>query len=49
LTKATIRQYDADLERLLLSRSQTLQDVLHERREEIKQGETITLEEAFSG
>jgi prevent-host-death family protein len=40
---------DADLERLLPSRSQTLQDVLHERREEIKQGETITLEEAFSG
>jgi prevent-host-death family protein len=40
---------DADLERLLLSRSQTLQDVLRERREEIKRGETITLEEAFSG
>ena len=39
---------DADLERLLLSRSQTLQDVLRERREEIKRGETITLEEAFS-
>jgi prevent-host-death family protein len=40
---------DADLERLLLSRSQTLQDVLRERREEIKRGESITLEEAFSG
>jgi prevent-host-death family protein len=40
---------DADLERLLLSRSQTLQDVLRERRKEIKRGETITLEEAFSG
>jgi prevent-host-death family protein len=40
---------DADLKRLLLSRSQTLQDVLRERREEIKRGETITLEEAFSG
>ncbi len=40
---------DADLERLLLSRSQTLQDLLRERREEIKRGETITLEEAFSG
>jgi prevent-host-death family protein len=40
---------DADLERLLLSRSQTLQDVLRERREEIRRGETITLEEAFSG
>jgi prevent-host-death family protein len=39
---------DADLERLLLSRSQTLQDVLRERRKEIKRGETITLEEAFS-
>jgi hypothetical protein len=39
---------DADLERLLLSRSQMLQDVLRERREEIKRGETITLEEAFS-
>jgi hypothetical protein len=38
-----------DLERLLLSRSQTLQDVLSERREEIKRGETIKLEEAFSG
>jgi prevent-host-death family protein len=40
---------DADLERLLLSRSQTLQDVLRERREEIKRGESITLKEAFSG
>jgi prevent-host-death family protein len=40
---------DADLKRLLLSRSQTLQDVLRERRKEIKRGETITLEEAFSG
>jgi prevent-host-death family protein len=40
---------DADLERLLLSRSQMLQDVLRERREEIKRGETITLEEAISG
>ena len=40
---------DLDLERLLLSRSQMLQDVLRERREEIKGGETITLEEAFSG
>jgi prevent-host-death family protein len=39
---------DADLERLLLSRSQTLQELLRERREEIKRGETITLEEAFS-
>jgi prevent-host-death family protein len=39
---------DADLEWLLLSRSQTLQDVLRERRKEIKRGETITLEEAFS-
>jgi prevent-host-death family protein len=39
---------DADLEWLLLSRSQTLQDVLRERREEIRRGETITLEEAFS-
>jgi PHD/YefM family antitoxin component YafN of YafNO toxin-antitoxin module len=39
---------DADLERLLLSRSQTLQDVLRERREEIRRGETITLEEAFA-
>ena len=39
---------DADLERLLLSRSQTLQDLLRERREEIKRGETITHEEAFS-
>jgi hypothetical protein len=38
---------DLDLERLLLSRSQMLQDVLHERREEIKRGETISLEEAF--
>ena len=40
---------DADLEQLLLSRSQTLQDVLLERREEIRRGETITLEEAFTG
>jgi prevent-host-death family protein len=40
---------DADLEWLLLSRSQTLQDVLRERRKEIKRGEPITLEEAFSG
>jgi prevent-host-death family protein len=39
---------DADLERLLLSRSQTLQELLRERREEIRRGETITLEEAFS-
>jgi hypothetical protein len=33
---------------MLLSRSQTLQDILRERREEIKRGETITLKEAFS-
>jgi prevent-host-death family protein len=39
---------DADLERLLLSRSQTLQDVLRECREEIRRGETISLEEAFA-
>jgi prevent-host-death family protein len=39
---------DVDLERLLLSRSQTLQDVLRECREEIRRGETISLEEAFA-
>lgn len=39
---------DLDLERLLLSRSQMLQAVLRERREEIKRGETVSLEEAFS-
>ncbi len=48
-TVLIVPENDADLERLLLSRSQTLQDVLRERREEIKRGETITLEEAFSG
>jgi PHD/YefM family antitoxin component YafN of YafNO toxin-antitoxin module len=39
---------DADLERLLLSRSRTLQDVLREHREEIRRGETISLEEEFA-
>jgi PHD/YefM family antitoxin component YafN of YafNO toxin-antitoxin module len=39
---------DADLERLLLSRSQLLQDVLRECHEEIRRGETITLEEEFA-
>lgn len=38
---------DLNLERLLLSRSQMLQNVLRERREELKRGETISLEEAF--
>jgi hypothetical protein len=33
---------------MLLSRSQMLQDVLRERHEEIKRGETISLEEAFA-
>jgi hypothetical protein len=37
-----------DLERLLLSRSQMLQDVLQKRREEIGCGEIISLEEAFA-
>ncbi len=39
---------DQDLERLLLSRSQMLQDVLQKRREEIRRGEIISLEEAFA-
>ena len=39
---------DFDLERLLLSRSQMLQDVLRERREEIRCGEVISLEDAFT-
>jgi PHD/YefM family antitoxin component YafN of YafNO toxin-antitoxin module len=34
---------DLDLERLLLLRSQMLQDVLHERQEEIRRSETISL------
>ena len=39
---------DQDLERLLLSRSQMLQNVLTKRREEIRRGEIISLEEAFA-
>lgn len=43
-----VPEVDQDLERLLLSRSQMLQDVLSKRREEIRRGETISLEEAFA-
>jgi hypothetical protein len=43
-----MREDDLDLEQLLLSRSQMLQEVLRERREEIKRGEAISLEEAFA-
>jgi PHD/YefM family antitoxin component YafN of YafNO toxin-antitoxin module len=38
---------EADLERLLLSRSVMLQDILQSRREEIKRGETLSFEEVF--
>ncbi|MGL5004339.1 MAG: type II toxin-antitoxin system Phd/YefM family antitoxin [Casimicrobium sp.] len=38
---------DADLERLLLSRSKMLQDIIQARREEIRRGETLSLEATF--
>ena len=46
-TAALLILPEDDLDRLLLSRSQMLQNVLRGRREELKRGETISLEEAF--
>ena len=39
---------DDDLERLVFSHSKKLQKLLAERREEVRFGETISLDEAFA-